>query len=197
MIAPRVFLDMDGVLVDFIGGAARAHGIENPYDDHSNHGVYDIDTLIKMDRNKFWEPFGRKFWAKLDPTDECFGLVDILERKFGQKNICILSSPTANPESLSGKLDWLQKHLPQYARQFLFGTQKHFCAGRGALLIDDSESNVDKFELHSGRAILFPRPWNRNHIFTPTKATEYLIREIDEFHRSMLLPSSFASIRNR
>ena len=41
--------------------------------------------------------------------------------------------------------------------------RKHFCARPDALLIDDSDHNVEAFLAHGGQAILVPRPWNPLH----------------------------------
>ena len=42
------FLDMDGVLADFVDGVCQAHDRAFPYDDPSNYGHFDIEPLWGM-----------------------------------------------------------------------------------------------------------------------------------------------------
>jgi hypothetical protein len=63
---------------------------------------------------------------------------------------------------MDGKKQWIRRYLPEEMwNNYLIGPPKHLCASPDALLIDDVEENVDKFRAYGGRAVLFPRPWNR------------------------------------
>ena len=74
----------------------------------------------------------------------------------------LLTSP-GNAESVVGKIQWIEKHLPEYKRRYLIGPEKHFCSHRNSILIDDSDENVMKFREEGGDAILVPRMWNCNY----------------------------------
>jgi 5'(3')-deoxyribonucleotidase len=157
----RCFIDMDGVLVDFVGGALRAH---NRQMENWPPGEFDMPKVLKMRCQDFWAPLtGAKFWAELKPTPEAHELIALLEARFSSRELCILSSPTTDPQCLAGKLQWLCRRLPGYERRYLLGPEKHYCASPDCLLIDDADHNVDRFREAGGCAILFPRPWNRLH----------------------------------
>lgn len=160
----KVFLDMDGVIADFNKGIVEAVGLEVcPFTDPKNHGVWEYTDIISITRDEFWAHCTSEFFEELDPTHDAHRIVNYLEGRFGRQNICILSSPPLNPESMVGKQRWLAKHFRQYQRQFFFGTKKGFAAHAGSLLVDDADHNIDEFSEAGGQAFLYPRPWNRAH----------------------------------
>ncbi|MFT5126811.1 MAG: 5'(3')-deoxyribonucleotidase [Rhodothermales bacterium] len=160
----RCFVDMDGVLVDFVGAALRRH--ERRVDEWPP-GEFNMAKVLGIPRRDFWGPLeGAEFWATLEPTAEAHELMAVLEAEFGSWELCILSSPTRDPQCSAGKVQWLQRCLPDYSRRFLLGPEKRFCAGPDSLLIDDADHNVDRFREAGGCGILFPRPWNRLHAVT-------------------------------
>jgi 5'(3')-deoxyribonucleotidase len=160
----RCFVDMDGVLVDFVGGALRRHNREV---ENWPAGEFNMAKVLAMPKRQFWDGLGRaEFWATLEATPEAHELIALLEAEFGSWELCILSSPTRDPQCAAGKVEWLQRCLPEYQRRFLIGPEKRFCAGPECLLIDDADHNVDRFREAGGCAILFPRPWNRLHSIT-------------------------------
>lgn len=134
----------------------------------------------KFELGEFWDSVTRDVWASTPVSHEFEWLLEACERMVGRENICILSGPTKDPDSLAGKLDWIHKHFPKWMhRQYLIGPRKHFCAHPEALLIDDCDANVDAFIEHGGNAILVPRPWNTLHEYETTpwlrsKLLEYL-----------------------
>ena len=160
----KCLLDMDGVLVDCEKGLCKVHNRKSPFPDKKNLGQYDMAPLWGMSGEEMFRPCEHDFWANLDFMLDAHKILSLVENRFGQENICILSSPTRNLGCMSGKLAWLQKNLPQYSRRFLFGSQKQFCAHSKTVLIDDRDSNVDSFIAHGGRAFLVARPWNRAHM---------------------------------
>jgi 5'(3')-deoxyribonucleotidase len=161
----RCFVDMDGVLVDFNKGALDLFGREDPYDDPANRGCFFLDQLLGLTEEEFRGPLGRDFWANLRPTPECHRIIEFLEMVFGPSNICILTAPIDTEGCMEGKLDWLKAHLPpRYRKQFLMGKPKWFAASSNAWLIDDWDHNVVSFREGGGQAILYPRPWNSEHL---------------------------------
>lgn len=159
----KILIDMDGVLVNFWAGIVRAHKLEiDPYtlpQWRGHCGGYDV---LGITPGEFWEPCNSNWWFQLDPYPHYREIVAACEREVGAENVCLLSSPSSNVGCPSGKLRWLDRHLPAYRRKVLIGPNKEFCAHAGAILIDDMQANCDKFIEHGGRAILWPGPWNAN-----------------------------------
>lgn len=158
-------LDLDGVLVDFVGGACRFHNKQNPYDDPANLGRYGVEDMFEMIQSDFYSPLGEEFWANLRPMDDSISILSLVEKVFGEANVCILTKPIKTPGCAEGKIRWLKKHLPSYYRgnRYLIGPAKHFCASANAYLVDDSDVNVKAFNEAGGHGVLVPRPWNSHH----------------------------------
>jgi hypothetical protein len=112
----------------------------------------------------FWQSIKRDFWATVPKSRECDWLLETCAGLVGRENVCILSSPTLDPDCASGKVEWIYTFMPQWMhRQFLIGPRKHFCARPDSLLIDDRDKNIEDFCAAGGCGITMPRPWNRLH----------------------------------
>ncbi|HID21142.1 MAG TPA: hypothetical protein EYP14_01900, partial [Planctomycetaceae bacterium] len=165
MTIDRIFVDMDGVLSDFVSAALALHGRLDALPTWPP-GVWDLSRVLGRSSAEVWGGIARRgedFWATLPPypwADELIRLV----RQFAP--FTILSSPSNQPSCLSGKMIWLQKHFGPGFRDFLIGPPKHLCASPGAVLIDDSDENIARFRQHGGRAVLYPQPWDANHALT-------------------------------
>jgi len=137
---PLVFLDLDGVCVDFITAACAAHGTS---------------------REAFWAPItagGAAFWHDLEPYP---WFDDLLDAVSGAE-VYVCSSPSRDPGSLAGKVAWMYDHFPKHMhRQFVLTSHKHLLAKPGRFLVDDAEHNAEAWARAGGTPILFPRPWNR------------------------------------
>jgi 5'(3')-deoxyribonucleotidase len=162
---PVVFLDMDGVITDFVRGCFRHHN--HSENEILHHGVVEWDVHKQLgieDTNVFWEDKGFDFWANLEWCPEGKELVKGLESMFGD-NICIISSPCYTQGCIEGKRAWIKENLPQYQKKVLFGSCKEFLAGPRRILVDDHDHNLNKFKASGGLACPIPRPWNsyKNH----------------------------------
>lgn len=155
----KVFLDMDGVLVDFIAGAAALFKPVNPivtrWAFYENWGLTAADFWMQI------QNAGPAFWEDLPPTEECYDILDLLEKSFGVENICLLSAVLMSTAA-AGKVNWIKRFLPRYKKQYLLGCAKHFMARPDAVLVDDADHNVEAFAGAGGQSILVPRPWNKN-----------------------------------
>lgn len=177
------FLDLDDVLVDFVKEAHLYWDIPYPDDFISNYpyelGNWNVfpEQCIDISANKFWNGFTEEFWTNLGWTCGGKQLLETAEKIFGQKNICILTTPTVSPLSVSGKLMWIQKNMPKYSRQFLIGPPKYMCAHKNAVLVDDVDHNIDNFKTHSGNGLLVPRPWNSLHNEAGVKSDSDILKE--------------------
>ena len=131
---------------DIVGAANRLMGYE------------------KFTVSTFWNSIPREFWATTPISPEFNWLLGQVEHLVGQENVCLLTSPTIDPDCLAGKLEWIHAFTPKWLhRQFLVGPCKQFCAHPDALLVDDSDKNVNAFRKWGGKALLVPRPWNTLH----------------------------------
>jgi 5'(3')-deoxyribonucleotidase len=167
-----VFLDLDGVMVDLVGGLIRKLECSNPYHLEENKGIFSLKETMGFDA---WHTLDRDFWANLLPTPEWMQILETIESKFGRENICLLSSPT-NAECIIGKMQWIDRFLGEYRKRYFFGNPKHMIGGAGKLLIDDSDENVEQWK---GSSILIPRPWNKNH---KLNTLNHFHETIDCFH---------------
>lgn len=150
------FLDMDGVLVDWVGGVKRLFGREDfPYADVR----WDFDKQLGIPPARFWGEQGYEFWRGLGWTPDGRRILDAAERVFGE-SVAILTSPCATPGCVQGKLDWVKAHAPHLARRVFVGAAKHLLAAPDKLLVDDHDANVERFRAAGGVAVLVPRPWN-------------------------------------
>jgi 5'(3')-deoxyribonucleotidase len=158
----HVFLDMDGVISDFVTAALALHGREDAVADWPV-GEWHVSKALGISSSQFWREInlqGHAFWAELP----AYSWMDELVEKIREyAPFTILSSPSLVPECLSGKVWWLQQHFAKGFRDFLIGPHKHHCAKPDVVLIDDSDENVQRFRAHGGQAILFPQVWNQNH----------------------------------
>ena len=176
----RIFVDMDGVLCDLVSATCLEHGFSLlEHADGSLHiaddcgsvpmhpwpkGSYDIASVLGIKATEFWSALDNPgFWENLKPYPWLSELMQLAEIHVGYENVCLLTSPSLSPYCANEKIAWVEEYLPQYRKQMLIGSAKHFCARRDAVLIDDSSTNVMQFLGADGDTILFPRWWNSNY----------------------------------
>ena len=169
----HIFLDMDGVLVDFVGGALRTcfGNMEATICQTLElwpAGEYDITKVVGGTIDEFWEAINAEkgFWESLSPYPWAADLIDLVESAVKRK-WSIATSPSRDPQCAAGKVKWLQDNCSkgQSFRNYFITPEKHLLAGgnRTRVLIDDRDVNVDRWRECGGSAILFPQPWNSNH----------------------------------
>lgn len=161
----HIFLDVDGVLADWVGGVCDLFGVDYEHlisnwgDEWGIHNEIDVppaEMWRRIDEN------GLQFWSNLNPFPWAQDLLRCCQKI---APTTILTSPSLHHSCAAGKVRWMDRHLSQDGRpfrDFLIGPDKSVCARPGALLIDDKLSNCRQFEMAGGGYILFPRPWNDN-----------------------------------
>ena len=157
---------MDGVLANFVGGIIKSHNLGITHDEcdcwdfHRKHGLTD---------EQFWSPTNDgKWWTELEEYPWSKRLVLEL-RRLGEVIFC--TSPSLDATCPSQKVAWLRSTglMHENKNDYQIGGRKELNAGSGAILIDDSDSNVEKYRYCGGEAILFPQPWNKARRFTGDK----------------------------
>lgn len=154
-----VFFDLDGVVADFVSAALAVHAAALPVEDVT----WDFPTQIgfeSVDDAKFWAPLGFDFWAGLALYPDGLCLLKAAESLVGPDCIALLTSPCDTPGCVQGKLAWVAKHLPDYRKRLFVGGEKELFAGPAKVLVDDNDTNVERFTRAGGYAVKPARPWN-------------------------------------
>lgn len=160
------FLDMDGVLADFVSGIHLAHNRPNIYetDPQRSAGVFDIETLWGISTEEFWAPSCVDgFWRNLHKMPEADQIVQLVTSTFGTNNVAILTFPSDDARCVPEKKEWISHYYPDLLPNMLFGSAKKFLAGPSRYLLDDRDKNIESFRSYGGTGILVPRPWNSDH----------------------------------
>lgn len=156
-----VFVDMDGVVADFVGGAKLL--IENNgYKQITDCTNYKIESWYGLSTKEFWRIIdGEKdwFWSELNRLDHAIDLINTAKMV---GSVYFLTSPSRSPYCFSGKKYWVDHHFPNLSGNLIIAKDKYLLAGKDRLLIDDSEQKTSDFTAQGGNSILFPQPWNKN-----------------------------------
>lgn len=157
-----LFIDMDGVLVDFIGGCARLTGRPAPKRDPK---IKDNRTMEEWFGDDVWKRItiaGSDFWEGLEPFPWAAPLWERLCAA-NDNDVYILSSPgngrTAQ-QACYGKIAWCRKHLGIDTDSIILAKSKSVVARPSVILIDDTDRILINWERSGGRGIVFPQPWN-------------------------------------
>lgn len=164
----KCFIDIDGVLADFVMAACETHRRPNPYTDPATaeaaRGNFYFYRLWGMTDDEFWGPIiflGAAFWSSLQPYPTGRQVVFAAELAFGPGNVYLLTTPSQDPDCDAGKRRWVATHFPDYRYRTWIGGDKHIFARKDFLLVDDFDDNVDRWQANGGVSIRYPRAWNR------------------------------------
>jgi len=161
----RIFLDLDGVLANFVGAAAKVFGTtEEELFKKWIPGEYDICKVLDISDDDFWSHviLEENYWSEIEPYSWA---TELYEMCCKIAPTTIATSPCHDPACLSGKVRWMNKNLGNGKpfRDYLIGPRKEMCAAPGHLLIDDSDNQCVKFVENGGDCLLFPAIWNTKH----------------------------------
>lgn len=157
----KIIIDMDGVLVDFIGGLTKklkplwiVPGDTSQWDLSK---YYSGDNVMANVNNILSKS---EHWAKLKPIDKY--AIDVLRKLNNKYSVTIASCLWMNSMEASyyGKMAWLHKHagfLRDEQIILLRGDTKHELIGD--LIIEDRPTTLEKF---AGTGILFDATYNRD-----------------------------------
>ena len=167
-----VYLDMDGVICNFLGGLHKSLNVPYSYENYSyEKGKWNMLTDIKgfddipATFKECNDCCTTSFWQHLQYMPDGYDILRAIGKWFNVKDIYLLTTPMPNPESSTGKVLWIRDNLPEFIkRTIITQAPKHLLARPDTLLIDDKDENVDGFREAGGKALLVPRPWNRAHL---------------------------------
>ena len=161
----RMILDMDEVMVDFVGGALRAHGwTRKRLYAAWPPGEWDMAAPMGLTLEEFWAPLtaaGENFWTGLEPHPWLPRLLALVEGL--TKDWYIVSSPSQCSSCHAGKARWLKTRFGPHFDRFAITPHKHLFANPDTLLIDDRDETVRRFTDYGGVGLVFPARHNRLH----------------------------------
>jgi len=128
-----------------------------------------LHASCNMTSDEFWDCIEYSDWVGV-PKSRWFDDVIASARKFaGVHNISLVTAPVVRSNGevdfacVQGKLNWVEWNLPSFLDKLVICRNKWVLATDGSVLIDDSDANVNLFRKYGGKAITFPRPWNKMH----------------------------------
>lgn len=176
----RIYLDLDDVLADFIGGVCRAWHVATP--DllwHWTPGRWGItpplsDCLAHLGYHPAgWQLTEEEFWGRINGREEFWSGLDALPwagqvvqavKEVADSWMTVTSVTSKCPSAYSGKVKWLQAYFGKdWAWNLHLTNHKEDLARPGTVLIDDMEETVRKFRAMGGAGIVFPRHHNSLH----------------------------------
>ena len=135
----KIYCDMDGVIVDFEGG----------YEDLTGKNIR--GNHVKGDA-AFWQPIsdaGEDFWINLEWMKDGKQLWDYI-KPYSPK---LLSAPSRDQSSRTGKEKWVAEHLPNVPLLLKAAEQKQLYASPKSILIDDRADNIKRWNEAGGIGI--------------------------------------------
>lgn len=196
-IKPVIYVDMDGVLVDFVGGAIRSLSLPIDVDEIERWDFYED---FGLSRHEFLEGIsGFDFWLALEPLKWWRQCLLIIREVFPEGQIHYLTTLSPVSGCAAGKLQWLDDlDLLDYetGSKMLPSNNKSIFAAENAILIDDKNENCDEFNEAGGHSVLFPQHWNRNREKT-TLRIPYLrerLETIRDLYFSPLQPEEVSEV---
>lgn len=150
-----LYLDMDGVLVDYAGGFRDLYRKvrTNDKSEKTFHGSIQKEYLkreIEFWANLDWEPGGKLLWKA---ANKLFATVCILSSTGDRDN------PSERGRIVKeGKLQWLDKNIPELSKDYVFIVHgrhlKQLHVSENAILIDDMADTIDLWNSFGGIGIL-------------------------------------------
>lgn len=148
----KIFLDMDGVLVDFVKGAATLLGIEpNKFPSANRPKDKEFDNKL-WSAVRSYEKAGNKFWLDLDPMPD-FKLLWNYVKGYDPE---ILTATGDHGTATVEKNKWSASHL---GKDIVVHTVNHSrdkgkYAVNNGILIDDRQRSIDAWVDGGGIGIL-------------------------------------------
>jgi 5'(3')-deoxyribonucleotidase len=146
--ATRLYLDMDGVVADWVSAAAAiiGHRLEDPQARYSQEDWNKLRSNSRIFRTL----------AKTAQADQLVKLARRFRSELGYELLFLTAIPHNNdmPWAFTDKVLWAQEHYPDIAVHFgPYSRDKHLHCRTLDILVDDRADNCKSWRLAGGRAI--------------------------------------------
>jgi hypothetical protein len=178
-----IYLDLDGVLVDWVGGVLSAFGKDKA----------EQETLFEHDLFRFWGLSADHYWNEvatssqwwecLEPLPWAKDLLDLCQKYCN--NVLICTSHGRCAHAPTGKHLWVNRVLGLDSKKVINVYDKWRLAYQPrVVLIDDSDHVIEKWAEVARQqpggyenAIRMPQPWNKARSFV-NQRMEYIQRSL-------------------
>jgi len=144
----RIFIDMDGVLADFLRGVEMPQYLGEPLtNDAEGHTTYDLRKE---------ELTNKRLFANLPPMVDMYDLLAYVRHCDTPWEILTAAGEVNRELVVYDKNEWIKRYVdPTVPVTCTFtGTQKAAYAYEGSVLIDDRPKNIDAWEKAGGIGIV-------------------------------------------
>ena len=151
----KIFLDMDGVLANFVQGVEGPKYLNGPFDKQSD---YDQRKIELSNAGLFFD---------LPPMNDMKTLVDYVKDTGIDWEILSCSGMQNRDKVAKDKLKWIRKHvdIDVLVTCTLKGKEKAIFARHGHVLVDDKASNITAWQNAGGEGILHMNAkWTIKHL---------------------------------
>jgi len=162
MKRPRLLLDVDGVLADFLAPSlsilARLSGRTYVYDDFKTWDIF--DTVPREFEKPFFDAVNQPGWCRSLPVYE--GAVAGVRPLIEVTDLYVVTSPMNHvPTWMFEREGWLQEHFGVHHKRVVHTSAKFLCLGD--VLVDDRPANIEAWEAEhpGGLGLLWDQPYNR------------------------------------
>lgn len=155
----KIFLDLDGVLVNWSGGLCNLLGIDPLCEEAQK--IMRADYMIQG--WKFGSPkdvddaviaAGYDFWINLELTSWAHRLVELC-KKYGE--VYFLTSPGVFHAGAHAKLDYIRDNFD--SKNYILTKHKYLCSKKDCILIDDMKKNIEEWDAEEGLSFHWPCQW--------------------------------------
>ena len=148
----KIYLDMDGVLADFDRGVRELCGLEP------------LEQMVatKEDNDRLWAAVARvdHYYGRLELKPGADIMLRSLMEKYGDR--CEILTGIPKPKrhiehADTDKVQWMRRYFdPEIKVNIVYREEKkNYCHGKGDILIDDYQKNIDEWISFGGTGILF------------------------------------------
>lgn len=148
----KIYFDMDGVLADFDRGIEELCSMEKQKQGEASAASDD----------ELWDAVRgvENFYDKLEPVKGAVEMFKALWEKYGDRCEILSAVPKPHrniPSAREDKTKWVRRLLSdQVVINLVYRAEKQdFVKGKGCILIDDYQINIDEWNQAGGTGILF------------------------------------------
>ena len=148
MEVQKIYFDMDSVLADFVRGVREICGMEAGTHDAKDDDMW---ALIKA---------ADHFYYRLEPVEGAKAMFDSIYGRFGDRVEILTAVPKKKRGILTAgddKTRWIREMFSGDVKVNIVVREEkmQFCKGKGCILIDDLEKNLEEWNAAGGTGILF------------------------------------------